>query len=176
MYSGSARIANLLGALALEAGRLMEAVREPVGESGAAASALVTIGAYPGRTIEQLRAPLGLSQPGAVRLVERLARAGWVERTGSRGRRGFELWLTDAGQSVVDELLARRRAALAELLDPLSDTERRQLEPILEKLLAARTNDRADLERLCRLCERRVCARCPVAGRRPPLAAESSYQ
>ncbi len=176
MYSGNARTANLLGALALEAARLMEAVREPVGETGAAASALVTIGAYPGRTIEQLRAPIGLSQPGAVRLVERLAEAGWVERAGSRGRRGFELRLTEAGQRVADELLARRRTALAELLDPLSEAEQRRLETLLEKLLAARTNERADLERLCRLCERRVCVRCPVAGRRPPLAAESSYQ
>ena len=176
MYSGDARTANLLGALALEATRVMESVREPVGQAGAAASALVTIGAYPGRTIEQLRAPLGLSQPGAVRLVERLASGGWVERAGSRGRRGFELRLTEAGEAVVDELLSRRRAALAELMDPLSGAERRQLETLLEKLLVARTNDRADLERLCRLCERRVCVRCPVAGRRPPLAAESSYQ
>jgi DNA-binding MarR family transcriptional regulator len=164
MYSGNARTANLLGALALEAGRLLETVREPVGQGGAAASALVTIGAYPGRTIEQLRGPLGLSQPGAVRLVERLAESGWVERGGSRGRRGFELRLTTAGEAIVDALLARRRAVLAELLDPLSDAERSRLEGLLEKLLAARTRERADLERLCRLCERRVCERCPVAA------------
>jgi DNA-binding MarR family transcriptional regulator len=164
MYSGSTRTANLLGALALETVRLMETVREPVGHGGAAASALVTVGAYPGRTIEQLRAPLGLSQPGAVRLVERLADAGWVTRAGSRGRRGFELRLTEAGQAIVDELLARRRAVLDDLLDPLSAAERGRLEALLEKLLASRTRERADLERLCRLCERRVCERCPVAA------------
>jgi MarR family transcriptional repressor of emrRAB len=164
MYSGSSRTANLLGALALEAARMMETVREPVGEAGAAATALVTIGAYPDRTIERLRAPLGLSQPGAVRLVERLAGAGWVTRAGARGRRGFELRLTEAGQAVVDELLARRRAVLAELLEPLSEAESRRLEGLLEKLLAARTRERADLERLCRLCERRACERCPVAA------------
>jgi MarR family transcriptional regulator, negative regulator of the multidrug operon emrRAB len=164
MYSGEARAANLLGALALEAARVMETVHEPVGQAGAAAQALVTIGAYPGRTIEQLRSPLGLSQPGAVRLVERLAAAGWVDRAGSRGRHGFELSLTPAGQAVVDELLLRRRAALEDLLAPLSVAERESLEALLEKLLAARTGDRADLERLCRLCERRVCKRCPVAA------------
>jgi DNA-binding MarR family transcriptional regulator len=164
MYSEDARTSNLLGALALELSRLQEVVHEPVGQAGAAASALDTIGAYPGRTIEQLRGPLGLSQPGAVRLVERLVREGWVDRRGSRGRRGFELYLTRAGRSVLDELLARRRAALAPVLDPLSKRERAQLESLLEKLLAARTGDRGDLERLCRLCERRVCRRCPVAA------------
>jgi MarR family transcriptional regulator, negative regulator of the multidrug operon emrRAB len=164
MYSGDARAGNLLGALALEAARSMETVRGPVGETGAAASALVTIGAYPGRTIERLRAPLGLSQPGAVRLVERLVAAGWVARSGSRGRRGFELRLSAAGEAVVDELLGRRRAALAELLEPLSEPETATLEGLLEKLLAARTHERTDLERLCRLCERRVCERCPVGA------------
>ena len=87
-----------------------------------------------------------------------------MDRAGSRGRRGFELRLTTSGRAVVDELLSRRRAALDDLLAPLSEAERAQLEAILEKLLAARTHDRADLERLCRLCERRVCGRCPVAA------------
>jgi DNA-binding MarR family transcriptional regulator len=164
MYSGNERVTNLLGALALEAAGALAAVHEPVGQGGAAAAALVTIDAYPGRTIEQLRAPLGLSQPGAVRLVERLTAAGWVDRAGSRGRRGFELRLTDAGQAVVDEVLMRRRAALEELLAPLAGPERAQLETLLEKLLADRTRNRADLERLCRLCERSVCERCPVAA------------
>jgi MarR family transcriptional repressor of emrRAB len=163
--SGNARLANLLGALALEgAGALETATRPVVGQAGAAAAALVTIGAHPGRTIEQLRAPLGLSQPGAVRLVERLAGAGWVERSGPGGRRGLALDLTPEGTAVLDELLVARRAALAELLEPLTPRERTQLTGLLEKLLAARTGDRADLERLCRLCEWRRCRRCPVAG------------
>src|ERR687893_3171813 len=86
---GNARLANLLGALALEgAGALEAATRPVVGQAGAAAAALVTIAAHPGRTIEELRAPLGLSQPGAVRLVERLADAGWGERTRPGGGRG----------------------------------------------------------------------------------------
>jgi DNA-binding MarR family transcriptional regulator len=161
---GDARTANLLGALALEAAGAQDAAATPVvGQAGAAAAALVTIAAHPGRTIERLRAPLGLSQPGAVRLVERLVAAGWVEREGAGGRRGLELRLTPGGEVVLDDLLAARRAALAGLLDPLSKSERAQLSSLLEKLLAARTGDRADLERLCRLCEWRICRRCPVA-------------
>jgi DNA-binding MarR family transcriptional regulator len=161
----AARTANLLGALALEAVGAQEAATTPVvGQAGAAAAALVTIAAHPGRTIERLRAPLGLSQPGAVRLVERLVDAGWVERSGAGGRRGLELRLRAEGQAVLDDLLAARRAALAALLDPLSPDERGQLTGLLEKALGARTEDRADLERLCRLCDWRGCRSCPVAG------------
>ena len=165
LAGGDARLANLLGALALEAsGALERATRPVVGQAGAAAAALVTVAAHPGRTIEALRAPLGLSQPGAVRLVERLAGAGWVERTGPGGRRGLALELTAEGEAVLDEMLGARRAALAELLGPLDAGEREQLTRLLEKLLAARSGGRRDLERLCRLCEWRICDHCPVAG------------
>jgi DNA-binding MarR family transcriptional regulator len=161
----AARAANLLGAVALDAAGALEAATRPVvGQGGAAAAALVTIAAHPGRSIEALRAPLGLSQPGAVRLVERLVDLGWVERAGPGGRRGLELRLTPEGEEVLDELLRARRAALAELLEPLTPAERDRLSGLLEKLLAARTSDRPDLERLCRLCEWRICDACPVAG------------
>jgi DNA-binding MarR family transcriptional regulator len=140
-----------------------QATHEAVGQAGSAAAALVLIPARPGWTIEQLRAPLGLSQPGATRLVDRLEEAGWVERTGPGGRRGVRMRLTPAGEEVFDRLLLARRAALAELLEPLSRAERAQLTELLEKLLAARAQDRPTLERVCRLCERRKCARCPVA-------------
>jgi DNA-binding MarR family transcriptional regulator len=160
----AARAANLLGALALEAERRRERATEAVvGRSGAAAAALVVIAARPGWSIEQLRGPLGLSQPGAVRLVDALASAGWVKRAGPGGRRGLQLRLTDDGARVVDELLTARRAALASLLAPLSDADTARLAALLETILAAATGDRADLERLCRLCERRSCSRCPVA-------------
>ena len=157
------RTANLFGALALEAARAQErATHKIVGQSGAAAAALVVIAAAPGRTLEQLRAPLGLTQPGATRLVERLVNAGWLERRGPGGRRGLQLHLTAAGRQVFDELLAARRAALTQLLQPLSQPQQAQLAELLETLLAARVHDRADLERVCRLCERGVCQRCPV--------------
>src|SRR4051794_8039452 len=159
------RTANLLGAFALEATRAQErAVQAVVGPPGAAAAAIVVIAASPGRTIEQLRGPLGLTQPGATRLVERLVRAGWVDRAGPGGRRGLRLTLTAAGVRVFDELLAARRAALTELLAALAPAQREQLGEALETLLAGRVHDRPDLERVCRLCERRACARCPVGG------------
>jgi MarR family transcriptional regulator, negative regulator of the multidrug operon emrRAB len=134
-----------------------------VGQSGAAAAALITIDAYRGRSIEQLRGPLGLSQPGAVRLVERLQAQGWVERRPSGGR-ATALHLTSAGDAVVARVLAARAAALDELLEPLGDEARAAMAAAAEDALGAATTDRATLERLCRLCERAVCSACPVAG------------
>lgn len=158
-----ARTVNLLGALALNIGTAQqEAASAVVGQSGAAAAALVVVAASPGRTIEQLRAPLGLSQPGATRLFERLAAEGLVERGGSGGRRGLQIRLTQAGHEVLAQVLAARRAAVASFVDPLDDVELTQLSGLLERLLAAQTTSRATLERLCRLCERAVCRRCPV--------------
>jgi hypothetical protein len=64
---------------------------------------------------------------------------------------------------VLARLLEARRRALAGALAPLRPDEQAQLMGLLERLVAARTHDRSDLERLCRLCERSTCERCPVA-------------
>jgi DNA-binding MarR family transcriptional regulator len=157
MFSRDARTANLLGALGLEVASVLPAGR------GATMSALVTIAAHPNGTVEELRAPLGRSQPGAARLVQRLVDAGWVERGGRGGRGGLRLRPTEAGLRVVEAFVDERRAALVELLEPLTAGERDQLAGMLERVLAARTDGLTGAKRLCRLCERRVCDRCPVA-------------
>ena len=71
--------------------------------------------------------------------------------------------LTAAGREVLDAFFEARRAALLVLLDPLSGGERDTLAGLLERLLAARTEGVTGAKRLCRLCERRACERCPVA-------------
>ncbi len=160
------RTANLLGALALELARAQEAAAAAVVEQGgAAAAALVVIAASPGRTIEELRGPLGLTQPGATRLVERLVQRGWVQRGRERGRRGLQLTLSRSGHDTVEQLLAARRAALSAALAPLTPDQQARLSELLETMLAARVGDRADHERLCRLCDRPACDHCPVGGR-----------
>src|SRR4051794_2264352 len=50
------------------------------------------------------------------------------------------------------------------LLDPLGEDERQGLAATLGRLLAARTDDLVSAKHLCRLCERRACASCPVAA------------
>jgi MarR family transcriptional repressor of emrRAB len=165
MFSPPERVANLLGALALEATTAQAKAAEAVlGQGGSAAGALVTIAAHPNRTVEQLRAPLGLSQPGAARLVQRLVDAGWVERSGPGGRGGHRLTVTEQGRALLDQVFDARRAALLALLAPLGEHERQGLAAMLEGVLAARTTDLVSAKHLCRLCERRACASCPVAA------------
>src|SRR5690348_5548715 len=136
------RTANLLGALALEASRAQESAAEAVvGQSGAAAAAIVVIAARPGTSIEYLRGPLGLTQPGTTRLVGRLVQSGWVDRAGPGGRGGVQLTLTAAGRRLFEQMLAARRAALLDLLAPLAAAQREQLGDLLETLLAARVHN-----------------------------------
>ena len=162
MHAHDGRLANLVGAWAQEAAGALEAAgREVAGAGGGVPAALTTIAARPGLTMEDLRAALRLSQPGALRLVERLEGSEWVRRRpGNRRARGLEL--TAAGRRAAQRLLARRRERLLELLAPLDDDGRERLTELLELLLAERTHDNDDLQRLCRLCERTACTRCPV--------------
>jgi DNA-binding MarR family transcriptional regulator len=164
MHVPGNRTANLLGAASLAvADSVHEAVEGATGFGGALPAALVTLAAYPSRNMEALRNALGISQPGVARLVERLEAQGWVRRDSANGR-AVALQVTPSGRRVVTKLLGARDAALAGMLDSLDPDEQRQLAPLLEKLLAARTFDRHQLEHLCRLCQRRVCEQCPVAG------------
>lgn len=164
MHDDDARVANLLGACALAVGDAERDITEAAaGFGGAAAGALVTVESYPNRSIETLRRALGLTHPGAVRLVDRLVEQGWMRREPGEGRQ-VAVVLTAAGRRIARRLLAARMEAVGDFLTPLSYGERRQLEQLLEKLLASRSHERADLLRLCRLCERRVCVGCPVAA------------
>jgi MarR family transcriptional regulator, negative regulator of the multidrug operon emrRAB len=164
MHIPDARCANLLGAACVSVSEAVtDAVERAVGVGGALPAALITIDAYPHRSIEELRTALGISQPGTVRLVDRLEREGWAQRKAGDGR-AVAVTLTPSGRRVVKRLLAARDEALAGALEPLGVAERRQLMPILEKLLAAQTRERRDLEHICRLCHRSSCESCPVAG------------
>jgi DNA-binding MarR family transcriptional regulator len=168
MFTPSDRLANLLGAVALEATSAeAKAVEALAVHGGAATAALVTIAAHPNRTLEQLRAPLELSQPGVTRLVQRLIDADLVERSGPGGRGGHRLAPTAAGEALLDRIFEARRAALLELLDPLDFSERERLTAMLERILDARADGFVCKQRLCRLCDRRTCARCPVARAAP---------
>jgi DNA-binding MarR family transcriptional regulator len=160
------RLAQLLGATALAAtDRLRAAVEGGLDHGGSFPAALVHLQAYPGESVEGLRRVLAVSQPAAVRVVDRLAGEGLVERRPGPDRRTLALHLTVAGEQAATSLLARRSESLRSLLEALDPGERAALEPLLERLVAALADDRPGALRVCRLCDRRACTSepgCPL--------------
>jgi MarR family transcriptional repressor of emrRAB len=162
------RTANLLGALALTlTDRAWASLEDDSGVAGSDAAALISLANYAeGRSIDTLRAALGLSQPGTVRLVDRLAARGLVERRRSeRDARAVALRLTPEGRRAAELALEGRATATIAALESLTAGERRALTRLLEKMLTAATTDAASSRRICRLCDGDACGhpgRCPV--------------
>jgi MarR family transcriptional regulator, negative regulator of the multidrug operon emrRAB len=159
----TARTTNLLGALAMGVADAVDAVaRDQAREGGPAGAALCLVAHEPGLSIEQLRRALGLSHPGAVRLIDRLAAEGAVERRASRDKRAVALHVTASGARRVRTILAARRRALAAALAPLSPRERSVLDRLLAKMLRALPRSDAHALAICRFCEGDACHPCPV--------------
>lgn len=126
--------------------------------------------------MDDLRNAVGLTPSGAVRLVDRLAAAGLVERRRGADGRSLALHLTGRGRRAARRVLAARAESLARLVAVLDERERRSLVDLTEKLVAALATQRlADRGRdqdpaggwLCRLCDVDACGRpdgrCPAA-------------
>jgi DNA-binding MarR family transcriptional regulator len=137
-------------------------VKGALGSGGAAPAALIHLAAYPGESAEALHRVLGISQPGTAQVVERLVREGLVERRRGRDRRTQALHLTTRGRRTADKLIERRAETLSALLAPLTDEERAQLMPLLEKIVSGLAEDRPQALTTCRLCDRDAC--CPEPG------------
>jgi len=77
------------------------------------------------------------------------------------------LTLTRRGRHTVDAVERARLTRVAELLEPLTEAEQRQLEKVVRKILDARAQSVDDLNRICRLCSFPACESdgrvCPVA-------------
>jgi DNA-binding MarR family transcriptional regulator len=82
-----------------------------------------------GRTRQKALAErLGVNASSAMRLVDRLVAAGTVTRREDRSdRRAVDLELTPRGRELVDTVTARRRAAIAEIVDAMPAGRRRGL-------------------------------------------------
>jgi MarR family transcriptional regulator, negative regulator of the multidrug operon emrRAB len=163
-----AREANLVGALALAVGDRIAEAADPA-LRGSAAEALVTLaGAGAGGTIDSLAKVAGLTHSGAVRLVDRLVRAGLVERRVGADQRSAALFLTPPGRRAARRVLTRREAAIQSVIAPFTRTERQALARLAEKLLA----ELGDERRTCRLCDVEACGRlrgaCPMNLRSNP--------
>jgi DNA-binding MarR family transcriptional regulator len=173
------RLTNIVGAFALALDdRVREATEAAAGHSAAGPAALVGLSEFLGHgSMDQLRRAVGLTPSGAVRLVDRLAQDGYVERGPGSDARSVALALTTAGRAAARRVRSARAAAIDGALADLSEDERRSLTSITGKMLATITRQRlADRERgeppsggwLCRLCDFDACGRrdgsCPSAA------------
>ena len=159
------RLAQLLGALALSAtDRFRDTVEGSLGRAGAHAAALVHLEAYPGDSLRGLAQVLGVSQPAAVKVADRLAADGLLERRAGVDNRTRALHLTARGRAASAKILAEREAELADVLAVLDHDERTRLEPLLDKLVAGLADDRPGALTVCRLCDRTTCCGDSPAG------------
>ncbi len=160
------RQANLLGALAVAVvDRLHEARADDDGRGLTATAALNHIRMRPGQNIDFLARLLQISHPATVRMVNRLEAEGLIKRQpDEEDARSRALVLTAAGQRAALAAAGKRLEILNQMLAPLTAAERRQLEPVIEKLLGGLTSDRWDARHICRLCDIPTCETptCPI--------------
>jgi MarR family transcriptional repressor of emrRAB len=127
--SRNSRDANLLGAVSLAiVDRVRDATEIASGHRAAAPAALVALQQFAGGgSMDELRKVLGLTPSGAVRLVDRLAADGYVERRAGADGRSLALALTPAGRRGARRGLPPRAAPHQSVLAPLSAPERANL-------------------------------------------------
>ncbi len=171
--SADRRLQTLLGTLLTALSDSLTACGEQLcGHTGASAGALTYLVQEPGLGIDQLKGPLGLSQSATVRLVDRLATDGLVQRRPGRDARSVAIHLTPSGDEVARSILLRRAEMLSAALAPLDGPERERLTALIEKVLGHLTVDWLHGQRICRFCDVPSCPQdtCPVttaAGPRP---------
>ncbi|MFF0457986.1 MarR family winged helix-turn-helix transcriptional regulator [Nocardia africana] len=170
--------ANVLGALSLVVADRMNAAVEAVAALGPSApAALAAMHEFlDGGSVTELSSVLGLTHSGTVRLVDRLAAEGLVERGGAQDGRAVSVVLTAHGRDMAARILHTRETSLTSALSTLSADEIDNLAATLDTMLTTITLTRAEQrsaranERprpwLCRLCDFAACGRseghCPV--------------
>ncbi len=71
---------------------------------------------------------LGVHPSTFTRMADRLVSYGWVERQEAPdNRREVHVRLTASGAELVEQVMQRRREAIAELLEPLDEPQRRSI-------------------------------------------------
>ena len=160
--------ANLLGALALGVtDRTGDAVAAASDHSQTAAAALSALHQFlDGPTIDRLAQVVGLTQSGAVRLVDRLERDGYVRRGPGPDGRTRSVILTPSGRRAAEHVEALRRRVLEEALDSLTGAERQTLADLMGRVLVGMMREPGAVRWTCRLCDLAACGRpdgyCPI--------------
>lgn len=95
----------------------------------------------------QLSDQLMMSRAGMTSRLDRLERAGWIERhLDPADRRSLRITLTESGREVIDATLTEHAATLARLIAPLDSAEVTALENGLRRLILALSADQGRVE------------------------------
>ena len=167
---GLDQAANLLGALSLViADRMADVMAEAGGRPESAAATLSALLHFLDRpTVDLLRQVLGLTSSGTVRLVDRLAELGYVQRGPGDDGRSTSVSLTEAGRTAAERVAVARTGVLLGALDGLSPAERETLRRLMSKMLAGLIRGPGGVRWMCRLCDTGICrgaeGGCPVGN------------
>lgn len=160
--------ANKLGALTVA---VSDAVADGfAGLSASAAAAVLTLRHTPSLGTTELAHVVGLSQPACTRMVDKLVAEGLAERLPAAGR-VVPVALTDHGRRLGELVQARRLSVLRDAAGALDKKERKDLDRLLDKLLAALVDGPEAGRRACRLCDHPLCPPGSCPGRPPAPAA-----
>jgi DNA-binding MarR family transcriptional regulator len=99
---------------------------------------LVMVASRDELNLGSVAAGLGVHPSNATRAVDRLVKAGLLDRRDDpTDRRNLVLELTSAGRALVERVMNDRRAAIAHILDRMPAGRRRSLVPVLRSFAAA---------------------------------------
>ena len=89
-------------------------------------------------TLTTLAGDMGVHPSNATRACDRLVAAGLLDRRDNPAdRRHLRLELTAAGRTLIDEVVARRRRAIATILERMTTADRQELSRTLGHFAAA---------------------------------------
>jgi DNA-binding MarR family transcriptional regulator len=161
--------ANVLGALALVVSdEMTRAVLASVdAPSVTDATALAALEQFlDGGTLDRVHQVLGVTPSGAVRLVDRLEKAGLVRREAGPDGRSRAVRLTEAGRDGARSVHRARATYLASLVDGLSDAEVSELRRLTGRVMENVVRAKDGGAWTCRLCDLVACRRpqgeCPA--------------
>jgi DNA-binding MarR family transcriptional regulator len=157
------RPANVFGALALVVtDQIADATAEAAGRADSAPAALAALLHFLDRpSVDLLRQVLGLTSSGTVRLLDRLADGGYVERQEGADRRSTAIVLTDAGRTAAEEVCRARSDVLDRATAALSAAERAEFDRLIGKMLVGMMRGPGAVRWICRLCDTGICRGSP---------------
>jgi DNA-binding MarR family transcriptional regulator len=128
-------VANQLRPVLLRLSRELRKETEQLGVTSRQVTLLWMIRGNPGMSLRELAAKERISAPALSGYVDRLAKAGLLERIRDEGdRRRVGLTLTDEGERLLKRVRARRTTWLADRLRGLDDDELAAVDAAIEPL------------------------------------------